>query len=75
MNRQGTRRVSELSRNRVAAAIAVARSIWREGLKLLGPGLIRRALVDDLAVIHVQLVRVDGSPTGHGRHMEVLDTV
>ena len=37
--------------------------------------LILRALVDDLAVVHVQPVRVHGFPTGHGRHMEVLDTV
>jgi hypothetical protein len=32
-----------------------------------------RALVDDLAVIHVQLVRIRGVPARDGAHMEVLD--
>ena len=41
----------------------------------LGARLIHRALVDDLAVVHVQLAWVDGFPTGNGSHMEVLDTV
>ena len=44
-------------------------------MEWLRPGLIRRALVDDLAVIHVQLAWVDGFPTENGSHMEVLDTV
>ena len=35
--------------------------------------LINRALVDDLAVVHVQLARVHGVPPGDGLHMEVLD--
>ena len=75
MNGQGTRRVSQLRRHRVVAAIAAARSTGLEGLQWLCPRLIRRALVDDLAVVHVQLVRVHGVPTGHRGHMEALDTV
>jgi hypothetical protein len=75
MNRREIRRVSRLRRHRVAAAVAVACSTGPEGLKWLSPGLIRRALVDDLAVVHVQLVRVHGFLTRHGRHMEVLDAV
>ena len=39
----------------------------------LRTGLVLRALVDDLAVVHVQLVRVHGLPTGDGLHVEVLD--
>jgi hypothetical protein len=39
----------------------------------LGAGLVLRALVDDLAVVHVQLVRVHGVPAGNGLHVEVLD--
>jgi hypothetical protein len=35
--------------------------------------LIDRAFVDDLAVVHVQMVRVHGVPAGDGRDMEVLD--
>jgi hypothetical protein len=75
MNGQEIRRVSRMRRHRVAAAVALAYSTGPEGLKWLGPGLIRRTLVDDLAIIHVQLVRVHGFPTRHGRDVEVLDTV
>ena len=39
----------------------------------LGAGLVLRALVDDLAVVHVQLARVHGVPARDGLHMEVLD--
>jgi hypothetical protein len=31
--------------------------------------LIDRAFVDDLAVVHMQMVRVHGVPTGDGLHM------
>ena len=41
----------------------------------LGPGLILRALVDDLAIIHVELVQVNDPFTGDGGDMEVLDTM
>lgn|SRR5882724_1667046 len=41
----------------------------------LGAGLVLRALVDDLAVVHVQLVRVHSVPARDGLHMEVLDPV
>jgi hypothetical protein len=37
--------------------------------------LILRALIDDLAVVHVQPVRVHSFPSGHGGHVEVLDAV
>jgi hypothetical protein len=37
--------------------------------------LIDRALVDDLAVVHVQLAQIHGLSTRHGVHMEVLDPV
>jgi hypothetical protein len=39
----------------------------------LRAGLILRAFIDDLAVVHVQLARVHGVPTRGGAHMEVLD--
>jgi hypothetical protein len=37
--------------------------------------LILRALIDDLAVVHVQPVRVHSFPAGHWGHMEVLDAM
>jgi hypothetical protein len=39
----------------------------------LRAGLILRAFVNDLAVVHVQLARVHGIPARGGAHMEVLD--
>jgi hypothetical protein len=36
-------------------------------------GLVLRALVDDLAVVHVQLARVHGVSTRDGLHMQVGD--
>jgi hypothetical protein len=42
-------------------------------MQWLRPGLVRRALVDDLAVIHVQLARVHRVPARDGGDMEVLD--
>ena len=41
----------------------------------LGPGLILRALVDDLAPIHVELVEVGDPSTGDGGDMQVLDAM
>jgi len=41
----------------------------------LDPGLILRALVDDLAIIHVELVQVGDPSTGDGGDMEVLDAM
>jgi len=41
----------------------------------LGPGLILRALVDDLAIIHVELVEVGDPSTGDGGDMQVLDAM
>ena len=35
--------------------------------------LIDRALVNDLAVVHVQLAQIHGVPTGDGGDMKVLD--
>jgi hypothetical protein len=75
MDKQETRRVSRLRRHRAASAIAAAHSTELAGLKRLCPGLIRRALIDDLAVVHVQPARVHGFPPGHGGHVEVLDAV
>jgi hypothetical protein len=40
-------------------------------LRGLWAGLILRALVDDLAVVHVQLARVHGLSTRDGLHMQV----
>ena len=42
-------------------------------MRWLRAGLILRALVDDLAVVHVQLVRIHGIAARDGVHMEVLD--
>lgn len=42
-------------------------------VRRLDAGLILRALVDDLAVVHMQLARVHGIPARNGAHMEVLD--
>ena len=42
------------------------------GARGLRAGLVLRALVDDLAVVHVQLARVHGLSTRDGLHMEVL---
>jgi hypothetical protein len=39
----------------------------------LDPGLILRALVDDLAIIRVELVQVGDPSSGDGGDMEVLD--
>jgi hypothetical protein len=41
----------------------------------LGPGLILPALVDDLAIIHVELVEVGDPSTGDGGDMQVLDAM
>jgi hypothetical protein len=41
----------------------------------LGSGLILRALVDDLAVVHVELVCVHGLPAGDRGDMQVLDAM
>jgi len=39
----------------------------------LSAGLVLRALVDDLTVVHVQLARIHGRSTGDGLHMQVGD--
>jgi hypothetical protein len=41
----------------------------------LDPGLMLRALVDDLAIIRVELVQVGDSSTRDGGDMEVLDAM
>jgi hypothetical protein len=41
----------------------------------LGPGLILPALVDHLAIIHVELVEVGDPSTGDGGDMQVLDAM
>jgi hypothetical protein len=41
----------------------------------LGAGLILRALVDNLAVVHVELVHMHDLPAGHRSDMEVLDAM
>jgi hypothetical protein len=38
-------------------------------------GLILRALIDDLAVVHAELVEVRDLPTGDGGDMQVLDAM
>jgi hypothetical protein len=47
--------------------------VRKTALALLCAGLILRTLVDDLAVIHVQLARMHGLSARHGVHMEVLN--
>ena len=44
-------------------------------VKGLRAGLVLRTLVDDLAVVHVQLVWVHRVATRHGSHMQVLDAM
>ncbi len=41
----------------------------------LSPGLILWALVDDLAIIHRELVQVNDPSTGDGGNMKMLDTM
>ena len=41
----------------------------------LGAGLILRALIDNLAVVHVELVHLHDLPAGNGGNMQVLDTM
>ena len=41
----------------------------------LGPGPIRQVLVDDLAILHVELVQANNPFMGNGGDMEVLDTI
>ena len=46
---------------------------WKVGSEGLFAGLVLRALVDDLAVVHMQLPRVHGVSTRNGLHMQVGD--
>jgi hypothetical protein len=68
--------IGQISRrdvNRVMARVLVSSSIgmvWRDWLRT---GLVLRALVDDLAVVHAQLARVHGISTRDGLHMQVVD--
>jgi hypothetical protein len=41
----------------------------------LGAGLILRALVDNLAVVHVELVHINDLPAGSGGDMQMLDAM
>jgi hypothetical protein len=41
----------------------------------LGAGLILRALIDNLAVVHVELVHINDFPAGGGGDMQVLDAM
>jgi hypothetical protein len=45
------------------------------GRRGLGAGLILRALVDNLAVVHVELVHMHDLPAGNRSDMEVLDAM
>jgi hypothetical protein len=45
------------------------------GVRGLGPRFILRALIDNLAVVHVELVRVHNLPTGYRGDMQVLDAM
>jgi hypothetical protein len=65
--------IQRLGIEAAAAATALDWSARMTQVRGLGAGLILRALVDDLAVIHVQLARVHGVAAGDGAHMEVLD--
>jgi hypothetical protein len=41
----------------------------------LGAGLILGALIDNLAVVHVELVHINDLPAGSGGDMQVLDAM
>jgi hypothetical protein len=41
----------------------------------LGAGLILRALIDNLAIVHVELVHINDLPAGSGGDMQVLDAM
>jgi hypothetical protein len=43
--------------------------------RALGAGLILRALVDNLAVVHVELVHINDLPAGNRSDMQVLDAM
>jgi hypothetical protein len=45
------------------------------GRRGLGAGLILRALVDNLAVVHVELVHMHDLPAGNRSDMEMLDAM
>jgi hypothetical protein len=73
MGEEATGQISRSDLNRVMGRVLVSGSIgmvWRDWLRA---GLILRAFVDDLAVVHVQLAHVHGIPTRDGAHMQVLD--
>jgi hypothetical protein len=53
----------------------VRNEIGLMGERGLSPGLILRALVDDLAIIHVELVQVIDPSMGDRGDMKVLDTM
>jgi hypothetical protein len=44
-------------------------------VRQLGSGFILRALVDNLAVVHVELVHVHDLPTGYRGDVQVLDAM
>jgi hypothetical protein len=44
-------------------------------VRQLGSGFILRALIDNLAVVHVELVHAHDLPTRHGGDMQVLDAM
>jgi hypothetical protein len=62
-------------RRRLGSDTPVYDADKRSGVRRLRTGLILRALVDDLAVVHVQLARVHGFPARDRGHMEVGDPV
>jgi hypothetical protein len=56
-------------------AARIPRRCSTEVRRALRPGLIHRALVDDLAIIHLDLVWVGDRPTRDGSDVEMLNTM
>jgi len=75
-----------LWRSRVTGGYILAMALWGEaetrpavavttGLATSGTGLVYRALVDHLTIIHLQVTHVQGPSSRHRGHVEVLNTV
>lgn len=67
--------MSALSSDLMVIVERVRNEIGLMGEMGLSPGLILRALVDDLASIHVELVQVNDPSTGDRGDMKGLDTM
>jgi hypothetical protein len=71
----GRRRTAWLRELQCMSGVLVQGAAGVARVRVLRTGLVLRALVDHLAVIQVQLVRVRYLPTWDGGNMQVLDAM